>query len=395
MLLSEKTLDKIKSAELLISTDRLFDRFKGYNKSCISMPLSKIAESIRTEHYTKSIVVLASGDIGFYSISTMLKRELAEYELEFISGTSCLQYLTAKLQIPYDSIKCVSLHGRERSPLPYVSYNRLTFFLTGGKYKAHDIINELYNAELTDIIITVGENLSEQNERIITGKPSELLGYSFENLSVVLITNEAYINPHKTLKDSDFLRSEYKRVPMTKEAIRNLSLSALDIQPTDIIYDIGAGTGSISIAMAYTAYEGFVYAIEKEPSAVALIEQNRKTLKAYNLAIISAKAPQGLDTLPIPTKAFIGGSSGNLNEIFNTLYKKNPNIKIVINAITLETLNEAITCIEARGFIPDITCANISVAEKIGRYNMMKAQNPIYIIGVKDGEIRVSGDKKP
>lgn len=377
-LLSKNSLEKIKNAELLITTDRLFAQLGALNKSSVCLPLTQIAGKIKENDRSKKIVVLASGDIGFYSISTLLKSSLKdEFELEFISGVSSLQYFTAKLQIDYEKIKTVSLHGREKSPIPFVCYNERVFFLTGGKYKAHDVINELSSCGLGGVKVTVGENLSSENERILSDTADRLIGLEFDNLSVMLVENREYKKSQATLHDADFLRGN---VPMTKEAVRNLSLCSLEILPDDIVYDIGAGTGSVAVAMAYKACEGRVYAIEKNESAVELIRMNKAKTGAFNIVEINETAPKGLENLPPPDKVFIGGSGGNLKDIFDVISDKNHNVKITVNAITLETLQEAKICFEERGITPEITCINVAVSEKKGNYSMMKGQNPVYII---------------
>jgi precorrin-6Y C5,15-methyltransferase (decarboxylating) len=167
---------------------------------------------------------------------------------------------------------------------------------------------------------------------------------------------------------------------MTKAAVRNLSLAALDIQPGDVVYDIGAGTGSVAIAMARRACEGFVYAIEKNAEAVSLLRQNRARLGAFNLKVIQSTAPAGMDDLPAPDKVFVGGSSGKLMDIFAAVLAQKPGARIVVNAITLETVHEAVNCFERWGIESAVVCANIAKAEKIGGYHLMKAQNPVYII---------------
>ncbi|WMJ22042.1 precorrin-6y C5,15-methyltransferase (decarboxylating) subunit CbiE [Paludicola sp. MB14-C6] len=382
-LISQNSLNIIQNSDMVITTDRLHEKFKSLNQNSISLPLSQIPQKIKENGSLKKIAILASGDIGFYSISSMLKEALSDFELEFISGTSSLQYLTAKMQIPYDNVKTVSVHGRERSVIPFVCYNERVFVLTGGKYKAHDVINELINAGLGNVFVTLGENLSDSNERIISDKACNLKDIMFDNLCVMLIENLNYHNANQVLRDSDFVRA---KVPMTKEEIRNLSLSKLAINKSDIVYDIGAGTGSVSIAMAYKACEGFVYAIEKEQDAVELIGVNKAKLGAFNLIEKNAKAPEGIDELPTPNKVFIGGSSGNLDQIFDSVLSKNKNVRIVVNAITLETLNEAVNCFQKRSIEADIICVNVSKSETIGSYHMMKAQNPVYIISGESDE---------
>ncbi|MEG0692249.1 MAG: precorrin-6y C5,15-methyltransferase (decarboxylating) subunit CbiE [Oscillospiraceae bacterium] len=122
-LLTQKSIDLIQTADLVISTDRLYEKFKGLNKNSCSLPLTEIAERVKASVGMKTIVILASGDVGFYSISKMLKTTLEGYDVTFLSGTSSLQYLTSKMQISYVTIRTVSVHGREQSAIPFVCYN--------------------------------------------------------------------------------------------------------------------------------------------------------------------------------------------------------------------------------------------------------------------------------
>lgn len=382
-LLSGYAAKVLAEVDLVITTDRLYENFKALNGNSVACPLGKIAEQIAVHKKANSIAVLVSGDVGFYSFSDTVKKNLTDCELIFINGFSSLQYLAAKLQIPYDQVKTVSVHGREKSAIPYVCYHENVFVLTGGKYKAHDVIEELVLAGLDGVTITVGENLADAAERVITDTARNLQGINFANLAVMLIQNKNYVNSLLVLQDDDFIRA---KAPMTKAEVRNLSLDTLNVLPGDVVYDIGAGTGSVAIGMARRACENFVYAIEKEADAVALLQQNREKLGAFNLKVIHAAAPDGLLDLPDPDKVFVGGSSGNLAAIFAAVMAKNSGARIVVNAITLETLQEAVACFESWGVNPNVVCVNIAKAEKIGRYRLMKAQNPVYIISGEQDE---------
>ena len=232
--------------------------------------------------------------------------------------------------------------------------------------------------------VSVGENLSLPGERIIAGKAEQIKNMDFDSLSVMYIENPLAVEPHLPLADIDFIRAE---IPMTKEEVRWLSIAKLAISPQDVLFDIGAGTGSVSVEMARKAYDSIVYAVEAKKDACELIQANASKHGAFNLKVIHGKAPEALEDLPVPDKAFIGGSSGNMFEILETLLKMNPNIKITANAITLQTLNEIITGFEKHGITEtDIVSVNISKSKKIGNYDMMMAQNPVYIITGNRGQ---------
>lgn len=324
------------------------------------------------------VAVLVSGDTGFFSMAkTLLKNLKDKCEVEVICGISSMQYLCSKVSRSYESMKIVSLHGRNKSILGAVSYFPQLFVLTGGNNKAHDICSYLCSQGLKDLKIVAGENLSMDSERILEGTAEELSKLNFADLTVLIIENENYVDHNMAIMDDELVRS---KVPMTKEEVRFVTVAKMKIKAKDVIYDIGAGTGSVSFEMARKAYEGLVYAIEQNQEGIGLIEENKKLLSGYNVVTVHGMAPESLEGLPKPDKAFIGGSKGNMNSIIKVLVAKNPEIFIAINAITLETLNEAIKVMEDNGFETEIVCINAARAKKIGGYNMMTANNPVYII---------------
>ncbi len=376
--MTQQAKEALQKAALVITTERLYTKLGHLNPNTISKPILAIVPFIKEQQtQLANLCVLVSGDVGFFSISNLLQTALPEHCFEFISGISSLQALTAKLGINYDDMKMLSAHGRELNLIPQVCYNKKIFLLTGGENKAQDCIAQLHHAGLSDVLVTIGENLSEENERVITDKARNLLDLRFENLAVMIIQNPLAVDYYEDIPDSAFIRGSS---PMTKESIRNLSITALAIKPTDKIIDIGSGTGSVAIQMARKAHEGSVLAIEKETAAIDLIKQNINKFSAYNVEVKQTTAPAGLDENLFIDKAFIGGSSGNLETIIDFLVQKSCCKKIVVNAITLQTLQQATTTLKKHGFAVQISCINIAAAEAIGDYQLMKAQNPVYII---------------
>jgi len=331
--------------------------------------------------------VLVSGDSGFFSAARSIVRDsTGTYEIEVLPGISAFQYLSAKLKIPYDDAVLVSLHGREINIVPKAAYNKKVFALTGGENDVREICRTLSRYGLGHVRVSVGERLSYPDERIVTKKADKLKDMEFDPLSVLYIENPGAVDPFIPLKDSDFVR---KYVPMTKEEVRWLSINKLEIRPEDVVFDIGAGTGSVSVEMARKACGGFVYAIEAKENACALVRKNAVKHGAFNIEIVEGEAPSALKGLPIPDKAFIGGSAGNMDGILKDLVCRNPEIKIVANAITLQTLSQIHECFEKNGIAcTDTICVNIAKAKKVGRYDFMTAQNPVYIVAGKGGICR-------
>ncbi len=374
-LLTVSAKEKIEQSKHILTTDRIATDF-GYAKG---YSLSEI-ETILQENESPETTVLVSGDVGFFSLSKQIMKQFSsQYEIECINGISSMQYFMAKQNKAYDGCKVVSMHGRAQGIVGAVSYNPSVFVLTGGTYKVGDICRILTHHGLGFVTVCVGENLSYAHERIVTKRADELVDDVFDDLSVMLIENEQYVNPWVPLSDEAFVRG---RVPMTKEEVRAIVLAKLKLQKADIVYDIGAGTGSLSVEMARRCQDGFVYAIEKEEDAIDLLHQNRQKHGAYNMEIIHGTAPDALATLPPPDAAFIGGSGGNLKEIIEALVSKNKEVTIVLTAIALQTLVQSLS-------MPidhmDVVCVTVAKAKKLGAYDMMMGQNPVYVITYGQG----------
>ena len=179
------------------------------------------------------------------------------------------------------------------------------------------------------------------------------------------------------LSDDDFIRGE---IPMTKQEVREVSICKLHLTENSVLYDIGCGTGSISVEAARLSDKIKVYALDSNPSAADLTNQNAAKFGLKNIFVSKATAPEGLENLPKADCAFIGGTKGRVKEILESLYKINPCMRIVSNAVTLETLGQVQSalkefCIKNFEFIQ----ISVARAEKAGEYNLLKAQNPVFI----------------
>jgi len=168
---------------------------------------------------------------------------------------------------------------------------------------------------------------------------------------------------------------------MTKSEVRAISISRCNVEDSSVCWDIGAGTGSVSVEMALLCPNGFVYAVEKNLQAITLIEENLKKFKVSNTKIICDNAESIVETLPTPNIVFIGGSSGGLSAILDVARQKNPTVRVVVNCITLETLNQTLEYIKSKD-IQDYQISQVSVSRinKISKYNMLKGENPVFII---------------
>ncbi|GLC77899.1 precorrin-6Y C5,15-methyltransferase (decarboxylating) subunit CbiT [Lacrimispora brassicae] len=179
------------------------------------------------------------------------------------------------------------------------------------------------------------------------------------------------------MRDELFIRGD---VPMTKSEVRAVSISKLELDQDSILYDIGAGTGSVSIEASRYLAGGRVYAIEKKAEAIDLIRANKEKFAAGCLEIVEGKAPEALSSLEAPSHVFIGGTSGSMDKVLSLVLKKNPEVRIVINTIALESLAEVLSWLKNHSVAAEILQVQISRGREAGDYHMMMGQNPVYVI---------------
>ena len=348
-------------------------------KSCFTEYIpAKVRKVLESHPSIRSAAVVFRGDTGFFSGAAEMIKEFKNENVKVIPGISSLSALSAKLGMNWDDAVWISLHGREDNFVNAVAGNKKIFLLTGGDNTPAAVCRKLKEYGLGSLKCTIGERLSYPDEKITRGSVDSFADSLFDSLSVMLIENhEATQRLRIGMDDSEFIRGD---VPMTKAEVRSISVSKLALCSDSVVWDIGAGTGSISVECALSACKGKVFAIEKEADAVELINQNRLKFKADNLIIVQGCAPDVLKDLPAPTHAFIGGSCGNLRGILNVLLDKNPDVRIVMNTVTLESQTEAFACAKEYGFENfEAVSVNISHTKKAGAYNMMTAQNPVTV----------------
>ena len=221
----------------------------------------------------KHISLLVSGDVGFFSAAGKLRERLLPYGgVTLVPGLSSMQYMCAKCGISYENLCVKSLHGRTGNILGAVSYHAATFVLTGGENNAQAVCNILTDAGLGALPVHLGENLGAENERIVHGTAAEIAQLSCPDLAVLLIENPRAANKNEPIRDEMLTRG---KVPMTKEEVRWVSVNRLTVRPTDTVWDVGAGTGAVTLELARKASDGTVYAVERKPEAVALLHENR------------------------------------------------------------------------------------------------------------------------
>ena len=375
--ITQEGMAAIEQAEVLFGSERLIEPFSGLDKPVYALYKPADVQGEIEKSDMSRFTVLVSGDVGFFSGAAALCESLKGCEVRLIPGISSVAAFSAKLFLPWQDFKLISMHGVPANIVELVRRNRHVLCLTGGN--AAEIGRKLSACGFSGVTVYAGENLGYEDEKITKMTAKELSESDLALLTTLLIINEKYDSRVRSgIPDGEFARLE--GIPMTKCEARAVVSSKLGLTPGAVCYDVGAGTGSVSVEMALSAYEGQVYAIEQEEKALPLIEENLTKFNIGNVTVVNGKAPAAFSGLPCPDAAFIGGSSGEMGAIIENLIEKNPKIRIVITAITLESAAAAIAALKKA--FPNAEAVQISAAriKPAGELSMMTAQNPVTII---------------
>ncbi len=374
--ITPENLKVISKADVVFGASRLVAEINCKCKVHSTYNLMEISEILDSNKQFVNVCILASGDVGFYSIAKSVREKFTDYKIQSYAGLSSISYFAAKINTSYQDAYLASFHGKTENLPNIVNGNKKCFFLLDN---VKNILKSLVEYGFCDVVVTIGENLSYENQRITRGTALELMEMEFSNLAVMLVENQNY-RKSKILFDEEFKRG---KVPMTKAEIRYLSLAKMNLSTNDVVYDVGAGTGGMTCEIALNVPLGKVYAIERNSEAYELIRENSKNLKLGNIVAIHGQAQEEIASLETPNKVFIGGSSGNLVEIVKEILKKNPLCEFVMNIIALETLSDTLAMIKVNDFQYEITQIQCSNGKKLGDYNLMMSNNPIYVVSFR------------
>ena len=391
--LTIEAAEKIREADYIFGAKRLVETAE--NDHAVRYPYY-LAEEILPELEKLSgcgvkVAVLFSGDTGFYSGCSKLYEKLkdrSDSQVRIYPGISSVAYFAAMTGYSYQDAAVFSIHGHGEDRtwtgklLETIRFSEKTFLLMSGKEDVQKLGSLLLKYGLQDCAVLAGFQLSYPEEKILFLSPKQCTQVEEKGLYICLILNQNVEKEPVTcgIPDAEFLRD---KVPMTKEEIRGLSICKLNLKRDSVCYDIGSGTGSIAVEMAKRSGEIQVYAIEKKPLALELMQKNIEKFALSNIQIIKGEAPDCLfaeNRTERPTHAFIGGSGGRLRKILDILYEKNNTMRIVINAISLETVSE-LTALKNDSRITNLEIIQVQVsrARSVGEYELMQGENPIYI----------------
>lgn len=379
-------------AQVLFGAPRMLESFaENYKKypfytgDRILPILSELQETSPEE--TVCAGILFSGDTGFYSGCRKLVpalKKLDGTEVQVLPGISSVSALAAAVGTCWQDGRILSTHGIPEEDwipefLDAAAHREKTFLITSGAKDVQRMGQLLAERHRGNCICHIGCNLGMAQEQIFRLLPEACMDFSEPGLCTVLVENPEPRPRRLTpgMGDDAFTR---EKVPMTKEEVRALSICKLHLTAPAVVYDIGSGSGSVSVEMAGLDPSVKVYSIEMKADAYDLTCRNVEKFGFANVTAVRGAAPECLESLPDPTHVFIGGSGGHLEEILVHLMNRRGPIRVVLNTVTLETLAEASRLMEKYELEGEICQVQVSRSRKAGAYHLMQGQNPVNII---------------
>ncbi|MDE6846634.1 MAG: precorrin-6A reductase [Lachnospiraceae bacterium] len=396
--MTEEVRKAVEEADILFGAERLFRRtmldLSGHEGIYFYFRAEEIIPYLRKVQEknlfmeNKRVVVLFSGDSGFYSgchaLYEALNQEIYEERLQaavkIMPGISSVAYLASCIGESYQDAAVYSMHGKEVCNLLHrIRSSPKTFLLMSGVRDVNRLGRLLIEAGMTQCSIVTGYQLSYEDQQITSHTPEECCALSREGLYTCFIKNHRVIDRQLThgIADMGFIRD---KVPMTKEEVREVSICKLRLHDKAVVYDIGSGTGSVAVEIASLSDDIQVYAIERNKEAVSLIKRNQDKFGLQNITVVEGMAPEELSELPVATHAFVGGSGGRLKEILEILRQINSKMRVVINAVTMETvceIKEFLSLYDLKE--EEIVQIQANRVKKAGNYHLVQAENPVWI----------------
>ena len=390
--LTSRAMEAVVSAQWLVGGERqlaFFPQFQG-SRLVIKDGLPALLQQVSDLAADNNVCVLASGDPLFFGIGGLVIKKLGTEHVSVIPHPSSIQWAFARIGLKWDDAAILSLHGRERDGfLTRLKRHAKVAVLTDPASSPQKLAQWMTTHSEIAWQAWVCENLSGTDERIRRFTIEELAACDDIgplNVLVLQRTDSAWRQPPAIpfLHEDAFAKRMPKKGLITKREVRLLSLAAMEIRPDSIVWDIGAGSGSVGIEAALLAPQGHVYAIEVDPEGVEICRENVITHGVDNITVIEGRAPEALNGLKAPDAVVIGGSKGSMQEIIDVVFEQlNPGGHLVVNAITLENVAEAYQAFRSRGLTPDVTLLQVSRAEPLARYMRYEAMNPIQIFAVQ------------
>lgn len=380
-----QALELINRSDLLFGAERLLALFPDYTGKQMVVDEINLGQMVTTIQECESrVVVLSSGDPLFFGIGRYLLRNLPEELIEFLPNVTSVQYAFAKIREPWDDAVFVSVQGRMlKDVVDRIVANDKAAVLTDEKHTPARIGSELLSRNRSGYKAYLCENLGTGEEKVRVTNVRGLLELDAAALNVLVLIkeyedeNQHYV-PTLGIPDEEFV--SIKKL-MTKEEIRVITLAKLKLRHDMCLWDVGAGSGSLCIEADHLLPNGRIFAIERNEECRQFIKQNLEKFNARNVVLIEGVAPDCMDELPDPDRVFIGGSGGRLWDILNSVDQRLVTAgRIVMNAITLDTLTAANEFFANAGYQVEVVTVNIARTRPHSNYKMFEAYDPVYVV---------------
>ena len=370
---------KLEETDCILASPRFAALFPGQEVQPMGK-ISQLLEQLPERLERERIGIVVSGDPLLYSLCRTIQNRFPELELEIVPGVGSLQLLGAAFVLTMEQDAVFSMHGRDctaGSLAGQAAQHPLTFFFCSAKNGPAELAAAMETYHLSHVTMYVGADLTSPSQMLWQGTPAQWGDRENPSLCVAAIRNPSpgILPGNGLLPDSAFLRNQS---PMTKEEIRAVILSKLRLRPDSIVWDIGAGTGSVSVACARFCPFGQVYALEYKAAALEILEQNKALLGAENLTVVPGRAEEQMAALLIPDCVFIGGSGGAMETILQQLHRIPKRIRLVISAVTLETQALLSACLKG---MPGLEIIQLTVhyGKTIGSYHVLDGGHPVLL----------------
>ena len=394
--LGSNALDWIGEAEVLVGGGRHLDLFPDHRgeKILLGSPLSDQLEQIARLAKERRVAVLASGDPLFFGIGSRLSKLVGREHLFIVPNITSVQALCARLCDPWEDVEPVSLHGRNFARgmaciLSKLSRGRKIAVFTDHLHTPQWIAQQLIEFGRQACKVVIGEDLGYPSERIRELSPFETVHETFSPLNLVLIVPDGSpADPAERIGGGQvfgFPEEEFEREAgmITKMEVRAVVLAMLRLCPGQVLWDLGAGTGSVSIEAARVAGLKRAFAVEKNDSRYLKLVRNLEKFNATNVEAMCGTASEIADRLPDPDRVFIGGSGDDLEKILEIVSGRLlPGGRVVQTIVLLDTL-ERVRCFwKNRGFEVSVTQLQVSRSAPTGKDLRLEALNPVFIASV-------------
>ena len=388
-------LEVIAKSEILMGGARLLDSFQDYpgKKIVIKGNLKEIKALIRDNMGLKRMVVLASGDPLLFGIGATLVRELGPEQVMIYPNISSMAAAFARLGEPWHDAGIVSLHGRVMDDAAFYdifAHGEKFGVLTDSLNTPGAIASRLLDAGLDEFEIHVFERLGSAREKHTRCSLGEAAAGVFHQPNIIIL--KRCLN-REAVKREPFLYPglpekmfSHGRGLITKSEVRVVSLAKLRLLPGSILWDLGAGSGSISVEASLYIKRGRIFAVEKHRKRVEDIKINKKRFDVNNLTVIHGNLPGGLDGIPDPDRVFIGGGGRELEGIMEMVQNRlKPGGVMVVNTVLWKSMDMAVDLLEKSGFAPEVVQIQVNRGRNMPWSMRFEAENPVWII---------SGEKK-